>query len=145
MFGMRVAKTPVVIDIPEASVDAIDGGKGDEGSVRSGTLIVAVNAQARIEHDGSEVLAAIEQMWKLVPRVGITTYTLQGAPCTRECSQEAYNTKIRRIARSGVVPTSRVQTEEGCNVLDLISKSETSRDVVLTPMVYVNEQNMSPR
>lgn len=57
---MRVSKTPIVVDVPEAGVYAVDDGKSNESCLRSMLLINAVDAQGGVEQDRRKILAAIE-------------------------------------------------------------------------------------
>jgi len=91
VLGMWIAQTPVVVDVPEAGVNTVDGCERDEGGFCDRFLVHAVDAKCGVEHDGSEVLPAVEQMREFVSSVGVTAYTLQSAPYTGECSQEAHD------------------------------------------------------
>lgn len=108
MLGVWITETPVVIDVPETGVHAIDGRKCDESCPCRGSLVHAIDAHGSIEHDGRHVLAKIEQMRELVLRVGIAAKTLQSSPYSRECRQKPDNAQMGRIARSGLIPAARI-------------------------------------
>jgi hypothetical protein len=122
VLGVRISKTPVIVDIPEAGVDAVNCGKSDEGCPRGGLLVHAVDAQCGVEHDGGHVLSEIKQVRELVPSICVTAKALQSTPYSRQSCQEADDTQVRRIAGPRLVPPARVQAKECCQVLSLISE-----------------------
>ena len=75
-----IAKTPVVVDVPETRVDGVNDSKGDKHGAMRGCLVDSVDAQCCIEDDGSKVFAAVEKMRELVACIPITSNALQGAP-----------------------------------------------------------------
>lgn len=146
MLSVWIAKTPVVVDVPETCVHTVDGRKSDESSARRRPLIHTIDAQRSVEHDGCHVLAEIEQMREFVLRVGIAAKTLQSSPDSRKCGQKSDDAQMGRIAGARLVPAARVQAEEGGDVLLNVSKILECQEMgILTPMVYVKEQNISPR
>lgn len=76
MLSMRITQAPVVVDVPETSVNTVDGGKCDKRGLRGGSLVYTIDAQRGVEHDGRHVFAAVEQMRELVACVAVSPYTL---------------------------------------------------------------------
>lgn len=101
VFGVRVAETPVVVDVPEASVEAVYGCEGDEHGASGGALVHAVDAQGCIEHDCGHVFAPIEQMGEFISCVGVAAETLQCTPDSGQGCHEAYNAEVGGVARTG--------------------------------------------
>ena len=117
VFSVRVAETPVIVDVPERRVDAVDSSERDEDSSSRRPLINAVDAKGGVEHDGREILAEIEQMREFVACVGVTAQTLQSAPDAGEGGHEADDAHVRGVAGARVGPVARVEAEEGGHVL----------------------------
>jgi hypothetical protein len=92
VFGVRISKTPVVIDIPEAGVNTVDGGERNEDCLGGGFLVHSIDTERGVEHDCSQILAKIQQVRKLVSSIGVTTKTLQSTPYSRQSCQEADDT-----------------------------------------------------
>ena len=80
VFRMWVAETPVVVDVPEARIYAVDGREQDEDCLGRYLFVHAVNAQGCIEKYSGHVLPAVEEMGKLVPCIPVTSETLQQTP-----------------------------------------------------------------
>lgn len=57
VFGAGVAERPVVVDVPEAGVDGIYGGEGDEEGAVGGCLFDAVDAEGYVEDDCCDVFS----------------------------------------------------------------------------------------
>ena len=57
---MRVTETPVVVNVPKARVDAVDGCKKYEDCLGGRLLIHAVDADGGIEQDSRHVLSAVK-------------------------------------------------------------------------------------
>lgn len=91
MLGMWVTETPVVVDVPEARVDAVDGCEQYEDCLGGRFLIHAVDAGGNIEQDGCDVLSAVQQMRELVSGVFVTSQTLHQSPYTRQRRHNAGN------------------------------------------------------
>lgn len=83
MFSVGVAETPVVVYVPEASVDRIDNCKGDEQGTVGRALVNAVYAKSHVEENGGGVFAQVEKMGKGVASVVESSETLDGAPYSR--------------------------------------------------------------
>lgn len=95
MLCARVAKTPIVVDIPEARIDGVDDCESDEHRFVRAGFVDAVDAQGHVEDDRSEVFAAIEKMGKLVTRIPVSANTLQGTPYTRQAREKAHSAQMR--------------------------------------------------
>lgn len=59
VLGVRVAQTPIVVDIPEAGVDAVDDSERDVNCLGGGSAVHAMNAQCRVEQDSGSVFSAV--------------------------------------------------------------------------------------
>ena len=57
VFGAGVAERPVVVDVPEAGVDGVYGGEGDEEGAVGGGLFDAVDAEGYVEDDCCDVFS----------------------------------------------------------------------------------------
>lgn len=77
MLGTRVAQTPVVVNVPEARVDAVDDTKRHVRCLGGGPSIQAVDAQCYVEEDRRSVLSPVEQVGKFVARIPVTAKTLK--------------------------------------------------------------------
>ena len=80
MLCTRVTKTPIIVDVPKARVDRVDGSESDEYRFVWSGFVDAVDAKCHVEYDGCEVFATVEEMGKFVPCIPVSTDTLQGTP-----------------------------------------------------------------
>jgi hypothetical protein len=114
---VRVAQTPVVVNIPEARVDAVDDSKGDVNCFGGSSVVQTVNAKRCIEQDSGSVLSTVQQMGKLVTSVPVSAKTLQQPPYAGQCRKKAGDAQMRRVALRWVVPIVCIQTKEQSNTL----------------------------
>lgn len=80
MLCIWVAKTPIVVYIPEATVDGIDCSKGDEEGTIGGTLIYTIDAEYHVEHDSRCVFSQVQKVRECIAGVMIASVTLDRAP-----------------------------------------------------------------
>lgn len=83
MLGVRITQTPIVVDIPKARIDAVDGSEQDPDCLGRRTIVHAIDAQGGVEQDSGDVFSAVEQVGELVSRVFVTSEALQQSPYTR--------------------------------------------------------------
>lgn len=133
MLCMWVSKTPVVVDIPEASVYRVDRCEHDDDGLCRRLLVQAIDAQTRVEHDGGEVLSTIEEMWELVASIPVASNTLQRTPDAGQCGYESQHAQVTRITLRRVVPATSVQAEEQGNILCELALADTQRLIYLPP------------
>ncbi len=80
MLCIWVAKAPIVVYIPEATVDGIDCSKGDEEGTIGGTLIYTIDAEYHVEHDSRCVFSQVQKVRECIAGVMIASVTLDRAP-----------------------------------------------------------------
>ena len=88
VFGAGVAERPVVVDVPEAGVDGVYSGEGDEEGAVGGCLFDAVDAEGYVEDDCCDVFSPVEQMREGVTGVVVAAEALDCSPYSRECGEE---------------------------------------------------------
>jgi hypothetical protein len=108
-----------------------------------GGLVDAVDAERHVEDDACHVLAQIEEMGECVSGITVAAEALDCAPDAGEGGEEPKETGAGRVALGVVTPFVDVEAEEELNVLGGLVRTE-NREGLLTPMVYVSEQNISP-
>jgi len=117
ILRVGIAETPIIVHVPEASVDGIDDGEGDKDGVVSRRFFDAVDAERHIEDNACHVLAQIEEMGECVSGIVVTAETLDCSPDAREGGEEAEETGTGRVAFGVIAPFIGVEAEEEFNVL----------------------------
>lgn len=76
MLGIRIEQAEIHCQIPDAAVDSVDARKGDEQCFHPRTLIYPIQAQGHVLHDGADVFATVDEMWKHIFGVPVSSYAL---------------------------------------------------------------------
>lgn len=115
--GIRVAEGPVHDHVPDARVDGVYDGEGEEDGAVGFGLVDAVDAERHVEDDGGHVFAAVYEVREDVAGVVVAAEALEGAPDAGEAGEEAEEAGVGRVAAGWVVPFVAVEAEEELDVL----------------------------
>lgn len=94
MSGTWVSKTPVVVDVPEARVNRVDGSEGDENSAVCVGFIDTIDTECHVEYDGCHVFAHVEQMREGVSCIMVAAKALYCSPYAREGGEEPKQSRV---------------------------------------------------
>lgn len=94
-FCVRVAETPIIVYIPEATVEGIDRGKGDEQGTIGGTFVNAIDTEYHVKNDSRGVFSQVEQVRECIAGVMISSVALECSPYTGKSGEESEETRAR--------------------------------------------------
>jgi hypothetical protein len=95
---MWISQTPIIVDVPEARINAVNDPKSDVCGSGRGPAVHTVNAECCIEQDSGSVLSAVQQMGEFISSVFVSAQTLQQPPYTRQRRKKPGNAQMRRVA-----------------------------------------------
>lgn len=139
VLRMGIAQAPVIVNVPKTRINAVDYGKGDENRLGRRALVSTVDAQACVEHNGSDIFPTVEEMREFVARVPVPADALEGTPNAWQCYDKAHDLQVMRVAMRWVFPVVGIKTSEQRNIAQAVRKrTEHVAEIKVTPFNWVD-------